>query len=229
MRRPPRLRSRFIHFFLFFFGRDGTDDATGISLPKQAGGWMGRYLDQLRRPPPFLTAPSVPTIVRLPIYSVLQRPSRRAWKLPTASQPASHRLRQLEQTSPNAETDTGIHSILPFQLIAWARLRMHNTTLPPPPLPPPLLRRKTNMPSNPRSPPPPSRGYTNELSRGTVTPYSSSSSSPVRQQPLSCLWFVMGPGGRGRQKCQSHQERWGVSGIRGKEGKGPAPLGRGCL
>lgn len=178
---------------------------------------MGRYLDQLRRPPPFLTAPSVPTIVRLPIYSVSQRPSRRAWKLPTASHPASLRLRRLEQTSPNTETDTGIHPILPFQLIAWARLRMHNTTLPPPPLPPPLLRRQTSIiPSSPRSPPPTSRGYTNELSRETVTPYSSSSSSPVQQQPLSCLWFVMGPGGAGDKSVKAIKRDGGVrkSGVK---------------
>lgn len=156
------------------------DAAAGTSLPKQAGGQLGTWIN-CGALAPFLTAPSVPTIVRLPIYSVSQRPSRRAWKLPTASQPASVLVnlnKRGGKSSLNAETDTGIHYILPFELIARGQgfaCTTQRCLLP-------LSRlhccvgRQTSMPSNPRSPPlPPARGYTDELPRETVTPYSSSS------------------------------------------------------
>lgn len=158
-----------------------------------------------------------------------QRPSRHAWKLPTASQPASvlaNLNKRGGKSSPNAETDTGIHYILPFELIARGQgfaCTTQRCLLP-------LSRlhccvgRQTSMPSNPRSPP--LRAATQTSGQGKQRRRIAAAVSPVQQPIVLSLAREARGGGRGRQKCQSRQERWGVSEIRGKEGKGPAPLGR---
>lgn len=152
-----------------------------------------------------------------------QRPSRRAWKLPTAS----HRPRRLEQTRGGKQPDTGIHSILPFQLIARTSDK------------PSHVRHRVAFSRSPaclhcrvdkhavESEIAPPRAATQTSCQGKpVTPYSS---SPVQQQPLSCLWFVMGRGGAGDKSVKAVKREMGGFGNPGVKRVNDLPLWDGGL